>query len=215
MTNPLITVMDHRGLQTPVRDQGTRPSCTGFAVAAAHEWMRPSQVRSVEDVLWAGHQIDGPSLVENTRVEWALEGLTAYRHSSETSWPYGAPSFPAARTGRARDTANQADFVGWRRMGPVTAQAVAAELGTGSAVVLTLSVVPGTWTTQTIDADPARKTASSHAVLAVGSTVVGGDLNTIIKNSWGPAWGALGYGFVSSRYVAAFTVVGHVLEAAK
>lgn len=214
MTGQLAAVIDCRGLQTPVRDQGTRPSCTGFAVAAAHEWMRPSEVRSVEDVLWAGHQIDGPSLVENTRVESALAGLTAHRHSTETSWPYGAPSFPAMRTSMASDTVNQADFVGWRRIGSVTAQALAAELATGRAVVLTLAFVPGSWTTHTIDADPARKTVGSHAVLAVGSTWFGRDLSTIIKNSWGPAWGVQGYGFVSARYIAAFTVVAHVLEAA-
>ena len=214
MTGQLATVVDCRRLQTPVRDQGTRPSCTGFAVAAAHEWMRPSEVRSVEDVLWAGHQIEGPSLVENTRVESALVGLTTHRHAIETSWPYGAPSFPATRTSMACDTSNQADFVGWRRSGSVTAQAVAAELATGHAVVLTLALVAGSWTTSTIDADPARKTVGSHAVLAVGSTWIGGDLSTIIKNSWGPAWGAQGYGFVSARYIAAFAVVAHILEAA-
>jgi hypothetical protein len=72
-------VIDYRKLQSPVRNQGDRPTCVGFAVSAAHEWLARDEVtRSPEDVIWAGHTQGGPAKKPETSVRFALAGLQAH-----------------------------------------------------------------------------------------------------------------------------------------
>jgi len=204
---------DHRTVQTPVRDQGNRGACVGFAVAAAHEWMRLGTVRSVEDVLWAAHTQGGDPLLETTTVQRALVGVQIYRHAEEAAWPFNTPPFPATRPTDAADLNRQVDLVAWRRLPEVDAEVVTLEVARGNAVVLTLGVVVGAWPRSgNVDAPAGRKTPKGHAVLAVGSDGTS-DGRTLIKNSWGVRWGVGGYGFVSSRYLDEYHRVGHVLEA--
>lgn len=211
----MTTLLDYRAVQSPVRDQSNRPACVGFAVAAAHEWMRPHTIRSVEDVLWAAHQTSGDPRVEATKVQYALQGIQQHRHAEEAAWPYGCPAFPAGRPDDAKDARRQADLTAWRRMPLVDFDSVGNEVGRGNAVVLTLGVVPGAWPKSGIvDAPAGRKTPGAHAVLAVGTTTLANQIRTIIKNSWGTRWGVDGYGFVSSRYLDEYALVGHVLEPA-
>jgi hypothetical protein len=206
---------DYRTAQTPVRDQGNRSACVGFAVAAAHEWMRPHVVRSVEDVLWAAHQVGGDPRVEATAVQYALRGLNRHRHAEEEAWPYSNPAFPAGRPMEARDTQRQADLTTWRRMPRLDLDAIARELEGGGAVILTLGVVPGTWRVDGfVDAPAGRKTPGAHAVLTVGIITQLNDAFVLFKNSWGDAWGIDGYGLISPRYLDAYARDGHVLEPA-
>jgi hypothetical protein len=209
---------DHRAAQTPVRDQQQRGACVGFAVAAAHEWMRPATVRSVEDVLWAAHRIGGDPQQEGTSVQFALTGLEQYQHAEESAWPYGSPSFPTDRPSEAADPAQRAAIPGWRRLTGPNPDAVADEVARGVAVVLTLGVVPGAWTrTGLVDAAPGRKVRGRHAVLAVGTFDASQEApegGTLIKNSWGLGWGLSGYGIVSGRYLTSYTAAAHVLELA-
>lgn len=211
----MTTLSDHRTVQTPVRDQGRRSACVGFAVAAAHEWMRADKVRSVEDVLWVAHQMGGDPNLEATTVQYALQGLQQHRHADEAAWPYGLPAFPAERPKEARDVQNQADLVAWRRMRSLALDAIADEIAHARAVVLTLGVVVGAWPKSgLVDAPAGRKTPGAHAVLAVGTTTLASDIRTVIKNSWGVAWGVDGYGLVSPRYLEQYARAGHVLEPA-
>jgi C1A family cysteine protease len=211
----LTILSDYRTAQTPVRNQGSRSACVGFAVAAAHEWMRPELLGSVEDVLWAAHQIGGNPHLERTSVQFALQGLQQHRHAHETAWPYGSPAFPAERPTEAKDEQNQAELVVWRRMPSLDLDTVADEIAPGHAVVLTVGVVLGAWPQNGyVDAPAGRKTPGAHAVLAVGTEDVGSEIRIIIKNSWGVGWGANGYGFVSSRYLDQYGRAGHVLEPA-
>lgn len=205
---------DHRAVQTPVRDQGNRGACVGFAVAAAHEWMRLGAIRSVEDVLWAAHTQGGDPAVETTTVQRALAGVQAHRHAEETAWPFNSPPFPAARPIDAARLERQVDLVAWRRLAAVDAEAVALEVAQGNAVVLTLGVVVGAWPMSgDVDAPAGRTTPRGHAVLAVGSDGTSNG-RTLIKNSWGVGWGVAGYGFVSARYLGEYHRAGHVLEVA-
>jgi C1A family cysteine protease len=214
----MSVLSDHRARQTPVRDQQQRGACVGFAVAAAHEWMRPAAVRSVEDVLWAAHQIGGDPRQEGTSVLFALTGLEQHQHAEETAWPFGEPPFPADRPAAADQPDRQAALPVWRRMAGDDPDAVASEVVRGAAVVLTLAVVPGAWSkTGLVDAPAGRKTRGRHAVLAVGSLDSAGaepEGGTLIKNSWGAGWGLAGYGVVSSRYLSSYATVAHVLEPA-
>jgi Papain family cysteine protease len=211
----LTILSDHRADQTPVRNQGSRSACVGFAVAAAHEWMRPESLRSIEDVLWAAHQIGGDPNTESTSVQFALQGLQQHGHADEAAWPYGSPAFPAERPAEAKDPQNRAELAAWRRMPSLDLDTVANEIASGRAVVLTLGVVLKAWPkTGVVDAPAGRKTPGAHAVLAVGTTRMGSEVQVIIKNSWGVGWGVGGYGFISSRYLDSYVRAGHILEPA-
>jgi hypothetical protein len=175
--------------------------------------MRPDRLRSVEDVLWAAHQIGGNPNVEGTTVQYALQGLQRHRHADEAAWPYGSPAFPAERPADAKDAQNQVELAAWRRMPSLDLDTVANEIARGRAVVLTVGVVLGAWPKSgQVDAPAGRKTPGAHAVLAVGTTNLGSELRIIIKNSWGAGWGVNGYGFVSRRYLDEYGRAGHVLE---
>jgi hypothetical protein len=210
------TVIDHRHLQTPVRDQGDRPTCVGFAVSAALEWMkRDSQIRSPEDAIWAAHREGGPQNLEETSVRLALSGLTRRRHAQESAWPYGTPPWPAPRPSAAKMSTNQTTLPLWRET-PGSWDAIRDALGNGHAVVLTLRFVSSAWLPSgpDVDAPPGQKCPTNHAVLAVGLTETSDGLaeSVIVKNSWGVGWGLAGYGLVSRRYLEHYVVRAHALE---
>jgi hypothetical protein len=209
----VTVVSDHRAIQTPVRDQGDRPTCVAFAVSAAHEWRAGDDVvRSAEDAMWAAHQVAEVPGREETTVSWALEGLRRHAHATEQAWPYGAPRWPNGRPAPARDDANRRPLPSWRDLGAATYATVTGHLATGHPIVLTLGVVPAAWyhSDDTVDAAPGAKTPGNHAVLAVGNVDVPGRL--IVKNSWGSSWGDAGYGLVTRRYYDHYALRAHILE---
>jgi hypothetical protein len=210
-------VIDHRSQQSEVRNQGDRPTCVGFAVSAAHEWLaRDGIMRSPEDAIWAGHQQGGPTAIQATSVRLALAGLQAHRHASEEAWPYGSPPWPAPRPPAATLAGNRRPLPSWRQLSAVTLSTVRDELAQGNAVILTLRVVYSAWRQPggVIDADPGRKTPDNHAVVAVGvqTSVDGTTQLVVVKNSWGENWGNAGYGFVSRRYLETYGVRAHALD---
>lgn len=208
-------MIDHRAQQTPVRNQGDRPTCVGFAVSAAHEWMAGDQtVRSAEDAMWAGHQVGGVPGREETAVTWALTGLQMHQHASEGAWPYGKPRWTSGRPPTAVQAGNRRALPGWRQLGPITMEAVRDQLADGRAIVVTLGVVRAAWRHPggMIDAEAGRATRGNHAVLAVG--VFDAPDRLIIKNSWGDGWGDQGFGYVTSRYFDHYALQTHVLELA-
>lgn len=208
--------IDHRSQQSTVRNQGDRPTCVGFAVSAAHEWLaRDGIMRSPEDAIWAGHQQGGPAARQATSVRLALGGLQTHRHASEEAWPYGNPPWPAPRPPVATLAGNQRPLPNWRQLSAITLSTVRDELAQGNAVILTLRVVYSAWRQPggLIDAGPDRRTPDNHAVVAVGVQAgADGAQRVIVKNSWGEKWGDGGYGFVSRRYLETYGVRAHVLE---
>lgn len=207
---------DFRADQSPVGDQGDRPTCVAFAVGGAHEWLAADgELRSAEDAMWAAHQIGTVPGREEISVRWALEGLSAHEHASEQAWPYGTPQWPAGRPAAALGCANRRALPAWLRLQPLSFTAIREQLAAGNAVLVSLRVVPAAWRRPdaTIDAEPGRKAPGNHAVLAVGATKPGEDPErAIVKNSWGPQWGRDGYGYLTRRYLESYGVRMHVLE---
>lgn len=205
---------DFRPSQTPVRNQGDRPTCVAFATSAAHEWMDPDHmIRSVEDAMWAAHQVGGVPGREEISVNWALVGLQRHAHSAEAAWPYGVPRWPDGRPVAAQQPANRRALPGWRMLSDVGFASISGTLDDGHAVILTVRVVRSAWrrADAIVDADPGRKTPGNHAVLAVG--VLTDPERIIVKNSWGERWGSDGYGFLTSRYLEHYALRAYVLEA--
>lgn len=201
--------MDHRSAQTPVRSQGNRATCVGFAVASAHEWHRGNGERlSVEDVMWAGHQVDGVPGREEIKVQWALEGLDAHNHATETAWPYGQPHWSDGRPAVAAD-----DLVVlpvWERVVPVDYDRVVAAVAAARPVVLTVGFVPAAWYgSGQVDAPRGQRVRGSHAVVVVGASADPDALT--VKNSWGENWRQAGYGTLTRPYLEEYGVVAHIL----
>ncbi len=206
---------DHRAQQTPIRDQGPRDTCVAFAVSAAHEWMAAGTgLRSPEDALWSAHQIGGLPNIESTTIEWALRGIDSNRHADEEAWPYGNPSWPAPRPAPASVKSAQLSLPPWREVLTPGFQSIAAEASAGLAVLLSIRVVVEAWRTVTgfVDAAPGRIARQGHAVLIVGAGADSNGDHLIFKNSWGVAWGALGFGLLSRRYVEAYIKRAFILE---
>jgi hypothetical protein len=209
--------VDHRAVQTPVRHQGNRESCVGFAVSGAHEWMMADlTIMSVEDVLWAAHTQGRPQDCDETSVEFALQGLGLHRHLSEVAWPYGVPIWTSGRPSSASDSANLTSIPAWHRLGGALISDLQPSVSLGLAVIVTVGVVPYIWQTGTgeVDAPPGLKTKGNHAVLAVGTLDRNGSNCLLVKNSWGPDWGDLGYGYISDRYLSGYGRCAHVIEQA-
>jgi hypothetical protein len=207
-------VIDHRPAQTPVRHQGNRPTCVAFAVSAAHEWHAgDGVVRSSEDAMWAAHQVNEVAGREETTISWALEGLDRHQHSTEAAWPYGVPPWVSGRPAAALASANRRPLPMWHDLGAASFDRVSDELDAGRPVVLTLRVVAAAWyhAGDLVDAEANLKAPGNHAVLAVGA--LDGLDRLIIKNSWGPAWGDVGYGYVTRRYHDFYALRAHTLEA--
>ena len=195
-----------------MRNQGDRQACVGFAVSAAHEWLANDAItRSVEDVIWAGHQV-APSTREETSTQSALTGVGRHRHASESAWPYGSPSWPADRPPEASKPEHQLTAPSWTRCG-ADYDEVAAAVTAGFAVVLTAAVVHSAWRHPDglVDAQPGSVSRGNHAVLVVGYVADTTIEQLVFKNSWGTYWGTAGYGFMTRRYVNSFGVVAHAV----
>jgi len=209
-------VIDLEEAQSPVADQDDRETCTGFAVAAAHDWMGGEvEPRSAEDVIWAARQI-GAGSGDAVSVQAALGGLEINQHASEPAWPYGVPHWSVGRPAAALESANRRSFPGWRRLSGVGLELMRDELAEGNAVVLTGWVVLGAWQEAgtLIDAPPGAKVPGRHAVLVVGASEEGESVELVkVKNSWGSGWGERGYASLSRGYVETYGICAHTLEA--
>lgn len=204
---------DFRSDQTPVRNQGDRPTCVAFAASAAHEWAAADGVvRSAEDAMWAAHQIGSVPGREEVTVSWALDGLRQHGHARELAWPYRHPHWSAGRPPAALQDGNRRSAPGWQPLIPTDFDALAAALADARPVVLTVRVVRSAWRAPDglIDATAGRKTPGNHAVLVAGALT--GPKRLIIKNSWGPAWGDHGYGYLTPRYLRHYGLRAHALQ---
>jgi hypothetical protein len=208
-------MIDHRPAQTPVRNQGDRPTCAGFAISAAHEWLAVDQhVRSPEHAIWAGHQIRSVPGREETTIAWGLEGLSIHRHATETAWPYGTPHWTQGPPAAVANQANTRALPLSHRLARPWFEAVRDTLDAGEPVILTIALVPSLWQQPlpVIDAEPGERTHGNHAVVAVAITEAGENPELVlVKNSWGPRWADQGYGAVSRRYLDNYTVAAHRL----
>lgn len=201
----------------PVRQQGDRGACVGFATAAAHELVRKEdEVLSSEDVLWAAHELMGRAIGDETSVELALFGLDAEEEATEMAWPYGNPHWSSGRPEPALQAGNRRSLPTWGRLDAVSIPAVRKELESGSVVILTLGVVKPVWLDPPnglIDAPPGGTVRGNHAVAVVGVSDEN-DANQLlrIKNSWGDSWAEEGYAFISERYLLSYSVCAHALK---
>jgi C1A family cysteine protease len=210
--------IDHRGIQSHVRNQGNRPTCVPFAVTAAHQWMAAdSQILSPEHALWGAKQVDGMPLIEATSVYSTLVAARRLGSVLESDWPYCNPSWPSPPPASVT-SCSRLQLGEWRPMENPSIDSIANALRT-SAVILTVFFVTEAWlmaaSTGIVDLAPPASPVDAHAVLAVGITSGNctADQSIIFKNSWGVNWGQSGYGYMTQRYVSKYLIAAHRLEA--
>lgn len=208
-------MIDLEDAQSPVADQGDRGTCTGFAIAAVHDWMGGAdELRSAEDVIWAARQMRAGH-GDAVSVQAALGGLDTNEHASEPAWPYGIPHWSSGRPAAALERANRRALPPWKRLATSSFELIRDELAGGNAVVLTIGVVRKAWQEPDgmVDAPPGEKVPGNHAVLVVGSSEEGERVEVLkVKNSWGSNWGSGGYALLSRGYVETYGVCAHAIE---
>jgi len=213
--------IDHRSVQTPVRQQGNRRTCVAFATSAAHEWMcGDAPDLSEESAVWSAKKFDPWPDTDATTVHAALTGIRSDGQATSEDWPYGQPLWNAGPPAPASNPDRRRRPGDWRQIGTDLAN-IEAALG-ASAVILTVAMQPTIWRDAAhdghVDHDESAPTAGAHAVLGVGIARddhgVDGQDWVMIKNSWSERWGEDGYGYLSAGYLDRHLLAAHALEAA-
>ncbi|MBV9747328.1 MAG: C1 family peptidase [Acetobacteraceae bacterium] len=199
---------DLRPLFGPARDQNPRPTCLAFAASDGHAAARglPFEPLSAEWAYYHAVRRDGGRPDSGATLGGMLNGIRFDGQPIEAAWPY--------TNGPDPDPATWAPPPGvielFRRNSTVQAACavgnVVATLGIGLPVLLVMTISdafylpdPDGVVAAAEPPDPERV----HAVLAVGhGRFDGGAEAVLVRNSWGPAWGAEGCAWLHADYLA-------------
>lgn len=196
-----------------VRDQGTRGTCTAFAVVASAEHRLAVLDDLSEESLFDA--VAGFGAAASTLADMAPDANPV---REERDHAYGSPPVPAP-AGLARPFP-----AAWIDM--PAARDVYAQLAAGRAPAIALPVWrspsggPSNWNTlagrsygHVLSAPAGAVMSGAHAVCVVGYTPTPSGGYFVFRNSWGPGWGALaspagtpplprpGYGYVHASYL--------------
>lgn len=219
--------IDLRHLLTPdVRAQGPRPLCLPFSTSFAHEAARATvagdeaEALSVEP-LWQHCVHVGVAGHEGTTLRAIADAIEHTGQTLEIIWPYNdtlghgtQPTPAAAGTG----TFNTADLFSVPLAHDGIDDDLEATLTAGLPVVVVVEITsefenPGA--DGEIDIPSLSAPVNDyHAVTAVGAATnaAGDSRRLLIRNSWGPGWGAGGYGWLPYDYLVAFAVQAAAID---
>ena len=204
--------VDLRPMLAPAVDQGARPLCIPIVVTAAHEVCRTQPPEPLApDALWSSCVESGTASREGTTLEAVTDALRTDGQPSLVDWPFNtaifhdaAPVPPAAQT----STWHKADL----RPVPVAndgiEDGIEEQLAIGLVVPLIVEVTTEfeqATSNGTIEVPPLTAPQGAyHAVLVVGVQTHERVRVLLVLNSWGPGWGAGGYGWLPLDYLIAF-----------
>lgn len=193
-------------------DQGARPTCVAVVLADLHGRSARPQYRAAAETLWWDLDQRGLTSAAGVLVGHAGEALTRTGHCEDAVWPYdpelghgSQPPPPAA----GLPPWDRADLAVIALAHDGVEADLEAALAAGRPTMLVIEV-----TEEFYDADKATGLIAApdirapsggfHAVLAVGAwTEPGVGRVLLLRNSWGPDWGALGYGLLPVEYLIA------------
>ncbi len=224
LARPPVDLRDH---VPDVRQQGARPLCVPFAATTAHEALR-SLVRATAEVealavepVWQ-HCVDhGRGDHNGTTIADASNAMDERGQPSEATWPYdgtlGADTEPDPPATANVDwhCANVLDVpIAHDGVEDLIELALAAEF-----VVVLLIELTHEFENPDLDGEIAVPIITSalgdyHGVVVVGAATSADGLTRrlLVRNSWGPGWGAGGYGWIPIDYLTAFAVQAAVLD---
>ncbi len=224
-----------RELGLYAKDQGRRPSCSVFAVVSAMEFIHAENTGKVdkfseEYLIWATLKSINRPASANARTGADADTGFALTEVVTALRSYGVPlnsSMPntiGRRTNIVNDPPEKVISEARERTqgsvhrvpgrdNPTRLNNIVQALNTG------LPIAIGTGWPRFHNARAAlldtQNPSYSHAVTLVGYRSPTGrleDTTFIFKNSWGPAWGANGYGYASYRYLVKHLHTAVLLE---
>lgn len=200
----MTIIKDLRSAFVPARDQGPRPTCVAFAVSDAHSSMRPPHVAlSPEYLYYFGVQrTPGNDPGKGISIVSATDALATEGQPIESDCPYRATSSPDSNW-------NPPKCLTFRAKGSITKSGLAdarilLDRDIPSILIIRLSLAfyslkPSGIMDHTLFVD--QNMLGLHAVVAVGYGNMNGVNYFLLRNSWGPAWGASGYGWFGDDYL--------------
>jgi Papain family cysteine protease len=199
------------------RDQGQRGTCLAFATSAAHQVVRGDGTEQCVEWLFHGAKLRDGLTDDATTPAAVRAALKEEGQPAEAVWPYdklrvhGVGSYaPPSLNGAAC----------YKRSSSTTDAKVARliqALDAGSVVVVGISLTSG------FGVAPRGIVGGStghgpivgaHAVLAIGHCVNVGDGATylVVRNSWGPGWGAKGHCLIADAYLRRHILAAFLLN---
>jgi Papain family cysteine protease len=214
-------VVDLRYLfASPVRQQGLRPLCVPFSLAAAHEATRtqigaPGNEMLAVEPIWQHCLASGHASHGGTTLAAGQSALHQKGQTAEQYWPYN-PNLGAGTEPEPRTTVGAswytAESIPLALAHDGIEELVEDFLAVGLPVVLVIEITSQFERADTdgeIALPPLTAPAGDyHAVLAVGAaTHEAHDVRRLlVRNTWGNGWAAGGYGWLPLDYLIAFAV---------
>lgn len=196
----------------PAIDQGPRPLCIPIVVTAAHEACRTQPPEPLApDALWSSCVASDTASREGTTLEAVAYAIQTDGQPRLADWPFDTAIIH--ETDRIPSAAQRAI---WHQANlssvPVAndgiEEGIENHLAIGLAVALIVEVTTEfeqATANGTIEVPPLTAPQGSyHAVLVIGARTHEGVRTLLIRNSWGPGWGAGGYGWLPLDYLIAF-----------
>ena len=204
--------VDLRPMLAPAIEQGTRPLCIPIVVTAAHEGCRTQPPEPLApDALWSSCVASGTASRDGTTLEAVADALRTDGQPSLLDWPFNtaivheADQIPVAAQASIW---HQADLFPVPVANDGIEDGIEYQLAIGLAIALIVEVTTEfeqATSNGTIEVPPLTAPQGSyHAVLVVGARTHERVRTLLVRNSWGPGWGAGGYGWLPLDYLIAF-----------
>ena len=217
----LPETFDMRDKMPPVYDQGQLGSCTGNATAGACHYIDgitfgfhdpPSRLYAY----YRAREIEGSVPQDaGAQIRDVVIGVAQNGIPHESIWPYDPARFANTPSAAADADAEKHQAIRYHRVNQNVVGEIKAAVLNLSPVILGIqcfSSIMSTYAAQTGNVSMPRSGEQSqggHAVLIVGWTAHG----WIVRNSWGPGWGAKGYFYLPFEYVQKYGLDAWAIEA--
>ena len=202
-----ITVLkDLRAGLGAARDQGQRPTCLAFAASDAHAALRAAwSPLSCEFAFYHAQRRAGRPPSTGATLPAVLEALRLDGQPEETGWPYlSAMLTEPAAWKPPEDVGPRYGRAGVSFAAAI--DAITAELDGNNPIILLMTLSasffapgPDAVIRPTVGEPP--DPAMRHAVVAVGHGSLPGERVTLVRNSWGPTWGAAGHAWLTDDFL--------------